>query len=112
MKKVEAVVREEKFEEVREALQNSGYPGMTVTHVEGHGRQKGLSEQFRGREYKIEFLPKVKIEIVAGDQEATKIAALIRKAALTGEVGDGKIFISSIEDAIRIRTGETGEKAV
>ncbi|MBC7345344.1 MAG: P-II family nitrogen regulator [Clostridia bacterium] len=112
MKKIEAIVREEKFAEVHEALEAGGYPGMTVTHVEGHGRQRGRVEQFRGCEYKIDLLPKVKIEIIVKDGDAAKIVDLIRQAALTGEVGDGKIFVLPVETAIRVRTGESGERAI
>jgi nitrogen regulatory protein P-II 1 len=112
MKKIEAVVRVEKLEEITEALDKFGYPGMMITHIEGHGRQKGLSEQFRGREYKVNFLPKIKIEIVVRDPDADKIVKAISGIARTGEIGDGKIFIYSIEDVVRIRTGEKGEAAI
>ncbi|MFH0855286.1 MAG: P-II family nitrogen regulator [Candidatus Omnitrophota bacterium] len=112
MKKIEAVIRVEKLEEVTGVLETLGCPGMMITHIEGHGRQKGISEQFRGREYKVNFLPKVKIEIIVKDNEAHKIVNAIAKIARTGEIGDGKIFISNIEDAMRIRTGEQGEIAV
>jgi len=112
MKKIEAIIRVEKLDEVREALEKLGYPGMTVNRVEGHGRQKGLVEQFRGREFKVELLPKIKIEIIVHDNEVNKIMSCICKTAQTGEIGDGKIFISDIENAIRIRTGEKGEAAL
>ena len=112
MKKIEAVIRIEKLEEVRDALEKLGYPGMTVIRVEGHGRQKGLTEQFRGREFKVELLPKIKLEIVAHDNDVNKIMSCICQNAKTGEIGDGKIFVSPVEDAQRIRTGEKGESAV
>ena len=112
MKKIEAVIRVEKLDEVRDALEKLGYPGMMVTRIEGHGRQKGLTEQFRGREFKLELLPKVKVEIVAHDKDAEKISHTIAETAKTGEIGDGKIFISNIENAVRIRTGEKGEAAL
>jgi nitrogen regulatory protein P-II 1 len=112
MKKIEAVVRVEKLEEITDALETLSCPGMMITHIEGRGRQKGLVEQFRGREYKVNFLPKIKIEIVVKDNEADKIVNTIARIARTGEIGDGKIFVSSVEDVLRIRTGEKGETAV
>ncbi len=112
MKKIEAVIRVEKLEEVREALEKSGYPGIMITRIEGHGKQKGLIQQFRGREFKLELLPKIKMEIVAKDEDTEKIIDTIARTAKTGEVGDGKIFVYSVEDAIRVRTGEKGEKVI
>lgn len=112
MKRIEAIMRVEKLEEVRSALEKLGYPGMMITRIEGHGRQKGIVEQFRGREFKLELLPKMKIEIVVKDGDVTKITDSIVKAAYTGEIGDGKIFVSGIENAIRIRTGEKGDTAI
>jgi len=112
MKKIEAVVRAEKSEAVTEALEKSGCPGMMVTRIEGHGRQKGLTEQFRGREFKVSFLPKVKIEIIVKDSDVKKIMKVISDIARSGEIGDGKIFVYSVENALRIRTGEEGESAV
>jgi nitrogen regulatory protein P-II 1 len=112
MKKIEAVIRIEKLEEVKSALEELGYPGMTVIRVEGHGRQKGLKEQFRGREFKVDLLPKVKIEIIAHDSDVNKIMNSISLTAKTGEIGDGKIFVYPVEDAQRIRTGEKGDKAI
>jgi len=112
MKKIEAVIRSEKLEEITDALDKLGYPGMMVTHIEGHGRQKGLTEQFRGREYKVNFLPKIKLDIVARDADAARIISAISQIARTGEIGDGKIFVSDIENVIRIRTGEKGDIAV
>jgi nitrogen regulatory protein P-II 1 len=112
MKKIEAVIRVEKLEEVTDSLEALGYPGMMITHIEGHGRQKGLVEQFRGREYKVSFLPKIKIDIVAKDNDVEKIVSAILRIAKTGEIGDGKVFISPVENTIRIRTGEKGDIAV
>ncbi|MFA5286717.1 MAG: P-II family nitrogen regulator [Candidatus Omnitrophota bacterium] len=113
MKKIEAVIRVEKLEDMLGVLEELGCcPGMMITHIEGHGRQKGIVEQFRGREYKVNFLPKVKIEIIVKDFEVDKIVKAIAKTARTGEIGDGKIFISSIENAMRIRTGEQGDIAI
>jgi len=112
MKKIEAVIRVEKLEAATGALEASGCPGMMVTHIEGHGRQKGIVEQFRGREYKVNFLPKIKIEVVVKDQDLDKIVQAIREAAFTGEIGDGKIFVSTVENVVRIRTGEKGDIAV
>jgi len=112
MKKIEAVIRVEKLEEVTEALETLGCPGMMITHIEGHGRQKGLVEQFRGREYKVNFLPKIKIEIIVKDDQLDKIVKVISGIARTGEIGDGKVFIYPVDDVLRIRTGEKGEVAV
>ena len=112
MKKIEAVLRPEKLNNVKEALENLGYPGMSITRVQGHGRQKGKAEQFRGREFKVEFLPKIKIEIGVKDQDVENITKTVVEAAKTGEIGDGKIFISSLENTVRIRTGEQGEQAL
>lgn len=112
MKKIEAIVRVEKLDVVKRALEKSGYPGMTILTVEGHGKQKGLVQQFRGREYKVDLLPKRKIEIVAKDEEVERILTTIMEVARTGEIGDGKIFVSSVHQALRIRTGERGESAL
>jgi nitrogen regulatory protein P-II 1 len=112
MKKIEAVFRIEKLEEITELLEKAGYPGMMITHIEGHGRQKGLVEQFRGREYKVNFLPKIKAEIIVKDGDVDKVMDVIAKAARTGEIGDGKIFVYPVENVMRIRTGEKGEGAV
>ena len=108
MKKIEAIVRPGKVGDVCKALHKVGHPGLMLTEIEGHGKQKGMTKTLRGKEYKIEFMTKTKIDIIAKDEEVAKIVAAIREAALTGEVGDGKIFISAVEDAIRIRTGEKG----
>lgn len=112
MKKVEVVIRPEKLEGVRKCLEDTGYPGMMITRIEGHGRQKGLVEQFRGREFKVELLPKIKLEIVVRDSDVPKIVQCVASSAKTGEIGDGKIFISPIEEVVRIRTGEKGEVAL
>ncbi|WP_371322492.1 P-II family nitrogen regulator [Dechloromonas sp. ZY10] len=112
MKKIEAVIKPFKLDEVREALSEVGITGLTVTEVKGFGRQKGHTELYRGAEYVVDFLPKVKIEIVvAGDQVDGAIEAIV-KAARTGKIGDGKIFVTSVEQVVRIRTGETDEAAI
>lgn len=112
MKKIEAIIRIERFEEVREALQGLGYPGMTKTPVEGHGKQKGLQQQFRGTTFEMDFLPKLKIEIVVLDEDVPKILNAVTRAARTGEAGDGKIFVLPVENAVRVRTGEEGDNAI
>jgi nitrogen regulatory protein P-II 1 len=108
MKKIEAIVRPNKLGEVCKILNLVGHPGLMITEIEGHGKQKGMTKTLRGKEYKVEFMTKTKIDIVAKDEEVEKLVQAIRKAAYTGEVGDGKIFISTVEDAMRIRTGEKG----
>jgi nitrogen regulatory protein P-II 1 len=112
MKKIEAIIKPFKLEEVKEALREAGVEGMTVSEVKGFGRQKGHTEIYRGSEYTVDFLPKVKIEVVLGDGEINAAVAAIVKAAKTGKIGDGKVFVSSVSDAIRIRTEEKGEDAV
>ncbi|MFM7181296.1 MAG: P-II family nitrogen regulator [Verrucomicrobiales bacterium] len=112
MKKIEAIIKPFKLEDVKEALSEIGIQGMTVTEVKGFGRQKGHTEIYRGSEYTVDFLPKVKLEVVIDDDRADDVAGAIVKAANTGKIGDGKVFISSVEQAIRIRTGETGVDAV
>ena len=112
MKKIEAIIKPFKLDEVKEALQDVGLQGITVTEAKGFGRQKGHTELYRGAEYVVDFLPKVKLEIIVNDDFLDKAVDAIKKAAHTGRIGDGKIFISSIEEAIRIRTGETGAEAV
>ncbi len=112
MKKIEAIIRPDKLEVLRVQLDGIGYPGMMVTKIEGHGKQGGVSHQFRGTEYKTSFLPKLRIEIVAKDSEVKKLVDAIMEVCRSGAVGDGKIFISSIEETFRIRTGERGESAV
>ena len=112
MKKIEAIIRPFKLDDVREALTEIGVKGMTITEVKGYGRQKGHTEMYRGSEYTIDFLPKVMLEIVSSDDMVERIVSTIIKAARTGQVGDGKIFILPVEDVIRIRTEESGEAAV
>jgi nitrogen regulatory protein PII len=112
MKKVEAIIKPFKLEEVKEALAEVGVQGMTVTEVKGFGRQKGHTEIYRGSEYTVDFLPKVKLEVIVSDEDAPSVAEAIVKSANTGKIGDGKVFISAVEEAIRIRTGETGGDAV
>ena len=112
MKKLEAIIKPFKLEEVKEALAELGIEGMTVTEVKGFGRQKGHTEIYRGSEYTVDFLPKVKIEVVVSDENLRPAIEAIRSAAQTGRIGDGKIFVSQIEEAIRIRTGESGEGAI
>jgi nitrogen regulatory protein PII len=112
MKKIDAIIKPFKLEEVKEALSALGIEGMTVSEVKGFGRQKGHTEIYRGSEYTVDFLPKIKIEVVLAEEQVNDAVDAIIKAAKTGKIGDGKIFISNIEDAVRIRTGETGEQAV
>jgi nitrogen regulatory protein PII len=112
MKKIEAVIKPFKLDEVKDALNEIGIQGMTVTEVKGFGRQKGHTELYRGAEYVIDFIPKIKIEIVIPDSLAQGVIDTIERAAKTGKIGDGKIFVYPVEDVIRIRTGERGESAV
>lgn len=112
MKKIEAIIKPFKLDEVKEALQEVGLQGITVTEAKGFGRQKGHTELYRGAEYVVDFLPKVKIEVVVADSAVDTAMDAIRNAAQTGRIGDGKIFVSPIEEVVRIRTGETGEDAV
>ena len=112
MKKIEAIVKPFKLEEVKSALTKIGVQGMTVTEVRGFGRQKGHTEIYRGAEYKIDFLPKSKIELIVADELVTQVIETIERAAKTGKIGDGKIFVSPVEEVIRIRTGERGKDAV
>ena len=112
MKKIEAIFKPVKLDEVREALSEMGVSGLTVTEVKGFGRQKGHTELYRGAEYVVDFLPKVKVEVVLPDELADRAVEAIRNAAQTGRIGDGKIFISTIEEAVRIRTGESGLDAI
>ncbi len=112
MKKVEAIIKPFKLDEVKDALVEIGIGGMTVTEVRGFGQQKGHTEIYRGTEYVIDFLPKIKIEVIVRDEDVEKVVETIMKTAQTGRVGDGKIFIIPVEDVIRIRTGERGEKAI
>lgn len=112
MKKIEAVIKPFKLDEVRESLSNIGVNGLTVTEVKGFGRQKGHTELYRGAEYVVDFLPKIKLELIVADNMVDAAMDAIIKAAHTGKIGDGKIFVSSVEQVVRIRTGETGESAV
>ena len=112
MKMVEAIVKPFKLDEVKEALTKAGVQGMTVEEVKGFGRQKGHTELYRGAEYSVDFLPKVKIQIIVNDDQAADVVRVITEAAKTGKIGDGKIFVSSVEEVIRIRTGEKGPDAI
>jgi nitrogen regulatory protein P-II 1 len=112
MKKIEAVIKPFKLDDVKAALTSAGIIGMTVTEVRGFGRQKGHTEMYRGGEYKVDFLPKIKLEIVVPDSLADKVVSLVVAAARTGSIGDGKVFVEPLEEALRIRTGERGDNAV
>jgi nitrogen regulatory protein P-II 1 len=112
MKKVEAIIKPFKLDEVREAMSDMGVSGLTVTEVKGFGRQKGHTELYRGAEYVVDFLPKVKVEVIMADNLVDRAIEAIVKAARTGKIGDGKIFVTSVEQTVRIRTGESGEAAV
>lgn len=112
MKKIEAIIKPFKLDDVKEALSELGIQGMTVTNVEGYGRQKGHKEVYRGAEYKVDFIPKIKVEIIVQSDLSAKVVDTIMQVAKTGKIGDGKIFILPVEQVIRVRTGETGESAV
>lgn len=112
MKKVEAIIRHFKLEDVKNALSEQGIHGMTITEVRGFGRQKGHTEMYRGTEYSVDFVPKVKVEVVVPNDGMQKVIDTIMRAAQTGQIGDGKIFVLSLDETVRIRTGETGEDAV
>lgn len=112
MKKIEAIVKPFKLDDIKEALSSVGITGMTITEVKGFGRQKGHTELYRGAEYQVDFLPKMKIEIAVADEQVRQVVEAIEKAAQTGRIGDGKIFVLPIEDVIRIRTGERGRDAL
>jgi nitrogen regulatory protein P-II 1 len=112
MKKIEAIVKPFKLDEVKDALNEIGIQGMTVTEVKGFGRQKGHTELYRGAEYVVDFIPKIKVEIVISDGLAEKVVSTIERVAKTGKIGDGKIFVYSVDEAVRIRTGERGETAL
>ena len=112
MKKIEAIIKPFKLDDVREALTDIGITGMTVTEVKGFGRQRGHTEVYRGAEYAVDFLPKIKVEIVLADEMVERAIETIVEIARSGKIGDGKIFVSSVEEVIRIRTGETGEAAI
>ena len=112
MKKIEAYIKPFKLDEVKEALMEAGAGGMSVTEVKGFGRQKGHTELYRGSEYKVDFLPKIRIDVVVKDEDVERVVKAIIASARTGQIGDGKIFISDVEDAIRVRTGESGEEVL
>ncbi len=112
MKKIEAIVRHFKLEDIKNSLAEMGIQGMTITEVRGFGRQKGHTEMYRGTEYAVDFVPKVKLEIVVGDSNMQRAIDTIMKTAQTGQIGDGKIFVSDLSEVIRIRTGETGQEAI
>lgn len=112
MKKIEAIIKPFKLEDIKDALAEIGITGITVSDVKGYGRQKGHSELYRGAEYVVDFLPKMKMEMVVDDKDVEQITSIIVEAARTGKIGDGKIFVSDIEQVIRIRTGETGSEAI
>ncbi|MBX3420015.1 MAG: P-II family nitrogen regulator [Pirellulaceae bacterium] len=112
MKKVEAIVRHFKLEDIKNALTEAGVHGMTVTEVRGYGRQKGHTEVYRGTEYNVDFVPKVKVEVVCNDSSLQSVISTILQAGKTGQIGDGKIFITNLHDVVRIRTGESGEEAI
>jgi nitrogen regulatory protein P-II 1 len=112
MKKIEAIIKPHKLDEVKEALAQVGIQGMTITEVRGFGRQKGHTELYRGAEYTVTFVPKVKIEVLTTDAKASQVVEAVKTAARTGQIGDGKIFVIPVEEALRIRTGERGEEAI
>jgi nitrogen regulatory protein P-II 1 len=112
LKKIEALIRPERLDPVMDALRLLGYPGVTLTEVKGHGKQKGVTQVWRGSEYRVEFIPKLKLEAVVLDEDQGKVSNAVMKAARTGSIGDGKIFVYDVEDAIRIRTGESGFHAI
>jgi len=112
VKKIEALIRPERLESVMEELRKLGYPGVTITEVKGHGKQKGITQIWRGAEYRVEFLPKIKVEAVVLDEDLGRVVSALIRAARTGSIGDGKIFIYDVVDAVRIRTGEAGFNAI
>lgn len=112
MKKIEAIIRPEKLEVVRSALESAGYPGISITEIQGHGKQKGITQQWRGEAYRVDLISKAKLEIVVNDEDVRRIIDTISKCAKTGQVGDGKIFVTEVLEAVRIRTGESGKVAV
>ncbi len=112
MKKIEAIVRHFRLEEIKDALSAAGVKGMTVTEVRGFGRQKGHTEMYRGTEYTIDFVPKIKLEVVVADDDLNRTVAIITQTAKTGQTGDGKIFVHDLAEVVRIRTGETGDNAI
>ncbi len=112
MKKIEAIIRERRLHAVKDTLQSMGVGGMTITEVKGHGKQKGVTEVYRGKSYEVEFIPKLRLDVIVEDKDLDAVIKTISEAAKTGEIGDGKIFVTNIENVVRIRTGETGDKAV
>ncbi|OIP44643.1 MAG: transcriptional regulator [Deltaproteobacteria bacterium CG_4_10_14_3_um_filter_60_8] len=112
MKKIEAIIKPFKLDDVKEALNELGIKGMTISEVKGYGRQKGHKEIYRGAEYVVDFIPKVKLEIIVAAEQVDEVVACIRKSALTGKIGDGKIFVLPVEEVIRVRTGEKGKEAI
>ncbi len=112
MKEIRAIIRPEKLDDVLKALEQVGHPGVTVAQVEGHGRQAGIVEQFRGREFRVDLLPKLEVRVVCKDSDVEKIMEAIASSARTGEIGDGKIFVYDVVEALRIRSGEKGESAI
>ena len=112
MKRIEAIIRPEKLDAVRTALERAGCSGVMISEIEGHGKQQGITQQWRGEKYRVDLLPKIRVEVVVKDNEVNRIADAIIAAAKTGEIGDGKIFVSQVETAIRIRTGEKGDPAL
>jgi nitrogen regulatory protein P-II 1 len=112
MKKIEAIIKPFKLDEVKQALAKAGIQGATLSEVKGFGRQKGHTEMYRGAEYVVDFLPKIKLEVLVNDEQAVAVCEIIRDAAKTGKIGDGKIFVSAVEEVIRIRTGERGPEAI
>jgi len=112
MRKIEAIIKPFKLDDVKEALSNIGIKGMTLSEVKGYGRQKGHKEVYRGAEYQVDFIPKIKLELVVDEQQVDEIVDCIRQAAMTGKIGDGKIFVLPIEEVIRVRTGEKGNSAI
>ncbi len=112
MKKIEAIIKPFKLDDVKEALNQLGIKGMTVSEVKGYGRQKGHKEIYRGAEYVVDFIPKVKLELIVDANQVAEVSEAIREAALTGKIGDGKIFVLPVEEVIRVRTGETGREAI
>ncbi|MBC7248297.1 MAG: P-II family nitrogen regulator [Actinobacteria bacterium] len=112
MKKVEAIIRPERLDPVMKELRDLGYPGVTITEVKGHGKQKGVTHMWRGSEYRVEFLPKLKLEAVVLDEDLQRVVSAVVRAARTGNIGDGKVFIYEVADAVRVRTGETGFNAI
>jgi nitrogen regulatory protein P-II 1 len=112
MRKIEAIIQPHKLEDVKEALKNSGVDGMTITEVRGHGRQKGHTEVYRGMEYRVDLLPKVKVEMVVSDQRADEVIRTLVTAARTGKIGDGKVFVYEVADAVRIRNDDRGDAAL